>query len=544
MYNYLKSALGSSDAASKSTDPAPKAESGSSTSASQSNSALSQDLRATEDSWSFSGALQAASELVGLSPSEEDKAAQVSAIHAHTMAQVATSQAIAAAHSHVVQPGQTLGPICEAHGQPPSKWKELYEANRDRLDNPDKVESGMVLRLPSGWVGARGGSKEAVNGSAESRVDSDQEQTSQRGEAESSWMDPSSWSTPDLSDVAGLAVDGVQALNEWTGAPASSSPTPGKAAGETSAPEAAGDPGQREAIYLNQRDNVTNVPLANGKTIEGDNMCSVTSLAMQVCTMAGSIAHGRAAVIKVIEQLHGGKVDEPKRSQGQVEDLLYDRFAMWGAKDWLAACEAGQRSFSGAKWYVPFISKQSAFKLGKYHQYMRLQAFVMSEVSEFVDQMGDISMQTIISEDDAKKNRGKDNFEGELKPILEKGGTVRPGTRMFGDGHIVMLREVLPDGVLLNDPFGLCLGHSTYLKNGNKAGYVRKTAEKLDPGGTIRSTRWSKTPGAHAELESADPAKELVELGNDVFFTWAEVEELQIGNANLRVEAPEAAEAA
>ncbi len=47
-----------------------------------------------------------------------------------------------------VQPGDTLGIIAlKVYGQV-GRWRDIYEANRDRLKNPDMVPAGITLRLP------------------------------------------------------------------------------------------------------------------------------------------------------------------------------------------------------------------------------------------------------------------------------------------------------------------------------------------------------------------------------------------------------------
>ena len=47
-----------------------------------------------------------------------------------------------------VEPGDTLGIIALRVYGDARKWRDIYEANRDRLDNPDLVPAGITLRLP------------------------------------------------------------------------------------------------------------------------------------------------------------------------------------------------------------------------------------------------------------------------------------------------------------------------------------------------------------------------------------------------------------
>ena len=47
-----------------------------------------------------------------------------------------------------VEPGDTLGIIALKVYGSVRKWRDIYEANRDRLKNPDLVPAGITLRLP------------------------------------------------------------------------------------------------------------------------------------------------------------------------------------------------------------------------------------------------------------------------------------------------------------------------------------------------------------------------------------------------------------
>lgn len=59
-------------------------------------------------------------------------------------AQVATP----VARTHTVLPGETLGAIARDHFGSATRWQEIWEVNRDRLSDPDRLQVGMELRLP------------------------------------------------------------------------------------------------------------------------------------------------------------------------------------------------------------------------------------------------------------------------------------------------------------------------------------------------------------------------------------------------------------
>lgn len=50
--------------------------------------------------------------------------------------------------THTVERGETLSRIAKYWTGDASRWKWLYEANTDQLDDPNKIEVGQVLKIP------------------------------------------------------------------------------------------------------------------------------------------------------------------------------------------------------------------------------------------------------------------------------------------------------------------------------------------------------------------------------------------------------------
>lgn len=50
--------------------------------------------------------------------------------------------------SYTVQKGDTLSHIAQKHYGKASKWHAIFDANRDTIDDPDKIFPGQVLKLP------------------------------------------------------------------------------------------------------------------------------------------------------------------------------------------------------------------------------------------------------------------------------------------------------------------------------------------------------------------------------------------------------------
>jgi nucleoid-associated protein YgaU len=49
---------------------------------------------------------------------------------------------------HSVEPGDSLSKIAKKYYGDASKWKMIYEANRDDIKNPDLIHPGQVFRIP------------------------------------------------------------------------------------------------------------------------------------------------------------------------------------------------------------------------------------------------------------------------------------------------------------------------------------------------------------------------------------------------------------
>lgn len=50
--------------------------------------------------------------------------------------------------TYTVVKGDTLSHIAQAHYGRAGKWRAIFDANRDILDDPDKIRPGQVLTIP------------------------------------------------------------------------------------------------------------------------------------------------------------------------------------------------------------------------------------------------------------------------------------------------------------------------------------------------------------------------------------------------------------
>ena len=68
--------------------------------------------------------------------------------------------------TYVVQKGESLWSIAkkpEIYGKA-SKWRRIFDANRDLLKTPDRVKAGMTLKIPRGHEGGPSGASSSDEG--------------------------------------------------------------------------------------------------------------------------------------------------------------------------------------------------------------------------------------------------------------------------------------------------------------------------------------------------------------------------------------------
>lgn len=51
--------------------------------------------------------------------------------------------------TYTVEKGDSLSKIAKQHLGDANAWNRIFEANRDILDDPDKIQPGQVLKLPN-----------------------------------------------------------------------------------------------------------------------------------------------------------------------------------------------------------------------------------------------------------------------------------------------------------------------------------------------------------------------------------------------------------
>ena len=60
-----------------------------------------------------------------------------------------TSSTAPSDQTYTVEKGDTLSHIAKQFYGKANKWNAIFEANRDQLDDPDKIQPGQVLKIPA-----------------------------------------------------------------------------------------------------------------------------------------------------------------------------------------------------------------------------------------------------------------------------------------------------------------------------------------------------------------------------------------------------------
>lgn len=62
---------------------------------------------------------------------------------------VESTATVVAAKTYTVAKGDSLSKIAKHLYGNANRWRDIFEANRDQLDNPDLIQPGQVLKLPA-----------------------------------------------------------------------------------------------------------------------------------------------------------------------------------------------------------------------------------------------------------------------------------------------------------------------------------------------------------------------------------------------------------
>lgn len=63
-------------------------------------------------------------------------------------ARVDSTEELVGEQSYTIEKGDTLSKIAKEHYGNANAWKHIFEANRDIIEDPDRIFPGQVIKLP------------------------------------------------------------------------------------------------------------------------------------------------------------------------------------------------------------------------------------------------------------------------------------------------------------------------------------------------------------------------------------------------------------
>ena len=63
-------------------------------------------------------------------------------------ARVESTEEIVGQQTYTIEKGDTLSEIAKEHLGSANAWKQIFEANRDTIDDPDRIFPGQIIKLP------------------------------------------------------------------------------------------------------------------------------------------------------------------------------------------------------------------------------------------------------------------------------------------------------------------------------------------------------------------------------------------------------------
>ena len=77
-----------------------------------------------------------------------DSTEQVAADFSDVTVKVDSTEEIVGERTYTVESGDTLSKIAKEQLGRAGAWREIFEANRDTIENPDRIFPGQVIKLP------------------------------------------------------------------------------------------------------------------------------------------------------------------------------------------------------------------------------------------------------------------------------------------------------------------------------------------------------------------------------------------------------------
>lgn len=270
-------------------------------------------------------------------------------------------------------------------------------------------------------------------------------------------------------------VNNTTPNNNTTNPPANTNPTDGNV----------GESGKE--VYLDQRDN----------PVLGDSTCNVTTLAMQLSSIAGGDVSRVQYMAYTILKEKGMNMS----ASTALEELLRQLCIKVGG---------GEQVKLGDSYYNAWTV-----------------AWVLDGVSELFKELVS-KTETVYPE------LTQAGYNAQIVPAMQQGAEIMVSNKLTSSGHIAFLLAVRSDGIIINDPYGMMAQDKKYIRNGDP---VSSHAAKYKDYATTIATRLKYNPELKKELDTLFASNTGTlprKLGAKNFYTWAEVATYSIGKwANI-----------
>ena len=77
-----------------------------------------------------------------------DSTEQIAADFSDVTVKVDSTEEIVGERTYTVESGDTLSKIAKEQLGRAGAWRDIFEANRDTIENPDRIFPGQVIKLP------------------------------------------------------------------------------------------------------------------------------------------------------------------------------------------------------------------------------------------------------------------------------------------------------------------------------------------------------------------------------------------------------------
>ena len=81
-------------------------------------------------------------------PDEEDKEPDFSDVVSGSSSSAPAPAGASVTRTYTVVAGDSLSKIAKKIYGDANRWKEIFEANKDTIKNPDQIRPGQVLKIP------------------------------------------------------------------------------------------------------------------------------------------------------------------------------------------------------------------------------------------------------------------------------------------------------------------------------------------------------------------------------------------------------------